>query len=47
MIIAPKTSDAVIGAARKISSFTDCRVTKDWPSDPSTTSRFRNFAYWT
>ena len=45
MIIAPKTSEAVIGAARRISSFTERRVTNDWPSDPSMTSRFRNLAY--
>ena len=46
MIMAPKTSDAVIGAARKISSFTDCRVTNDCPSEPSKTRRFRNAPYW-
>jgi hypothetical protein len=37
----------VIGAARKISSFTDDRSTNDCPSDPSKTSRFRNFQYCT
>ena len=46
MIIAPKTSEAVIGAARRISSLTDWRVTNDCPSDPSSTSRLRNFRYW-
>ena len=45
-IIPPKTSEAVMGAARKISSFTDCRVMNDWPSEPSTTSRLRKLPYW-
>ena len=47
MIIAPNTRDAVIGAARRISSFTDWRVTNDCPSEPSSTSRFKNFTYCT
>ena len=44
-IIAPKTSEAVIGAARRISSFTDERSTKECPSERSTTSRLRKVQY--
>ena len=39
--IAPKTSEAVIGAARKISSLTSERSTNECPSEPSRTRRLR------
>ena len=43
----PNTSEAVTGAAAKISSLTGRRSTNDSPRDRSTTSLSRNLTYWT
>ncbi len=44
-IAPPMTSDAVIGTDSPIMSLTLRRLTKERPSDPSTTSRFRKRRY--
>ena len=46
-VIAPNTSEAVIGAARKISLLTEERSTNEYPSEPSKMRRLRKPQYWT
>ena len=45
-IAPPKTSEAVTGAACPTTWLTSWRVTKDFPSERSTTSRFKKSPYW-